>query len=549
MLLRLVPAPPLPTVLFTLAFPNLPDGVPFPQNWSAQLQHVLQDDLEMPNCIHALDKSAGVACLLHEVSFCVFTRTVVCVFIDGSRSDWPLLDDRCVDALKEVLDEVNESTVAAEMEARRARVASMPPPTRPASPIPAKLSKHKKSRSLLMTIVASFVPSSQPSSPILPAFESPVQITLPPEPRRSSRFLRRKARAALVDIYRRYIIPELGGGSGSSGGGYCCLDHAEHVAPDRGPHAYARAGRVSPSALAESPFEDDEESNSSSSATTETDTDASSVHTPRDSYAEYPGIMCRDASCSDDALVNAENGIVAASAASSKQQQHGSLAEYNHLHASTVRLHALLHRSACAEASTAADRAAHLALLEAKSKRRAWSSHTLLGRACIDQAALSTPTRSSPLARCAVLTPETLLDRRGVPRTPGGRLAVRRLGLGTIEEREDALRADAGDECFGGSGGGGIPFPLTEPDGDDFCSTGPQDPLPLFGHPAEADDAEDVFAAETYAPAAFDPSSERGCGEFTLALDLETYDDACASPRRRFDNDADWLAGPVVDCR
>ncbi|THH05942.1 hypothetical protein EW145_g4428 [Phellinidium pouzarii] len=615
MLLRLIPEPPLPTVLFSLAFPNLPDTVPFPVNWTNQLQHALQDELELPDCIHALDKSAWAVCLLHEVNFCAFNKSVSCLFVDGTRMDWQIEDDRCMDALQAVIDDVNESAVAVDMEKNRARViaAPPPPPVRPASP--AKMSKHKKSRSLLMTLVASLVPLSQPSSPALPVYEPLAQVILPPEPPLSSRFLRRRARASLVDIYRRYILPELE--SPFPRGGYVfwiirsMLLRIEgrmhtlvqelggelpggrlHTTPSR------LRLRISPSALSESPFEDDESSSSSSAA--ETDTDASSVHTPRDSIAEYP-LLCR-ASSSDDALINAENGLIIPSAVSTpprlrsyedtqakqyhqqcqqqRQQQEGPLAEYAALHATTVRMRAMLTRTETIERGTELDRTAHLAILEVKGKRRAWSSHTLLGRATMAQAGLGTPLRSSPLARGAVQTPDVVFARIHAP-------GVRRR-LGTICESEsDTVPLDLNCDaepvmllpplCVQPQGS--IPFPQTE-SLDDFCSTGPQDPLPLFAHPSDdyaessstaasysSDDLPGMFAAESYPlsrssmgkadlPAVpldaytFDPASDRGCEEFTLALDMHAH----TNPRRhapgpeRFAHD-DWLVEPDTDYR
>lgn len=153
MLLRLVPEQSCPTVLFTLAFTNLPDSVPFPQNWSAQLQGILQDELELPNCIHALDKSVWASVLLHEVLFCMASRTISCSFIDGTRKEWPMANEKFITALQNVLEDVTESGIASEMEAHRARViAEQAEKSRSTSPV--KVQRHKRSRSILMTIVA-----------------------------------------------------------------------------------------------------------------------------------------------------------------------------------------------------------------------------------------------------------------------------------------------------------------------------------------------------------------------------------------------------------
>lgn len=152
MLLRLIPDPPHPAILFTLAFTNLPESVPFPANWAQQLQYVLHDELEMPTCVHALDKAAWAVCLLHEVNFCVFSRTIQCIFVDGTRLDLPLEDQGCLDALQTVIMDVQESTIVGEIEQRRARALSAPAAVRPT--VPNKLMRHKKTRSFFASFFA-----------------------------------------------------------------------------------------------------------------------------------------------------------------------------------------------------------------------------------------------------------------------------------------------------------------------------------------------------------------------------------------------------------
>lgn len=151
MLLRLIPDTSFPTVLFTLTFTNLPDVVPFPQNWQLQLQQLLQEELEMPDCIHALDKSVWATCLLHEVSFNIVSKTISCRFVDETCLDWSIADDRCIQILQSVLADVNESSCDIEREKARQPVPPTPP-SRPSSPM--KVTKHKKSRSILMSLVA-----------------------------------------------------------------------------------------------------------------------------------------------------------------------------------------------------------------------------------------------------------------------------------------------------------------------------------------------------------------------------------------------------------
>lgn len=152
MLLRLIPEQPHPAILFTLSFSNLPESVPFPANWALQLQHVLHDELEMPTCVHALDKAAWAVCLLHEVNFCVFSRTIQCYFVDGTRLELPLEDENCLAALQNVMYDVQESAVVGEIEQRRARALSAPSTIRPT--VPVKVTRHKKTRSFFASFFA-----------------------------------------------------------------------------------------------------------------------------------------------------------------------------------------------------------------------------------------------------------------------------------------------------------------------------------------------------------------------------------------------------------
>ena len=69
MLLRLVPPAPLPTILFTLTFPTLPQSLPLPASWDAHLQLVADTHLAAPPDLHALDKSVTWIALLDTVTF------------------------------------------------------------------------------------------------------------------------------------------------------------------------------------------------------------------------------------------------------------------------------------------------------------------------------------------------------------------------------------------------------------------------------------------------------------------------------------------------
>jgi hypothetical protein len=147
MLLRLIPNPPLPAVMFAVKFPNLPEQLPLPPNWIAQLQQLANDDLDIPNNTYLLDKSTWIIALLEEVTFDLGCSTIICSFIDGSVEEWPMLQYDCIHALETVLSDVDQSTFE---ERDNQAPSSIPsPPSTPTKP-----SKHKKSRSLLMSIVA-----------------------------------------------------------------------------------------------------------------------------------------------------------------------------------------------------------------------------------------------------------------------------------------------------------------------------------------------------------------------------------------------------------
>ena len=161
MILRLIPPnPSQPSITFQVGFkPILPDGVSIPQGWSTQLQRVLQDELETPECIHALDKAAWGVSLLRDVSFNASQRMITCFFVDGSRMDWPILDPRCLRTLHSVIQDVNTSFHASEQERERergdrTRDVGFFPFSRPSTPVCSKPKTHKRSRSFLMTLVS-----------------------------------------------------------------------------------------------------------------------------------------------------------------------------------------------------------------------------------------------------------------------------------------------------------------------------------------------------------------------------------------------------------
>ena len=367
--------------------------------------------------------------------------------------------------------------------------------------------------------------------------------------------------------------------------------------------------QIPPSGLSEVPSEEDEEGSSL------TDTDGSSVHTPQDSFSDHQ-VICRR-SGDYDPLVDAEAGLPRTPSPASPspppvpaKPDAAAVAEYNALHDQAVRLQNLLNRAEAAENSLAAERETQLRILEVKSRRRAWSSHALLGRAAVNDAGLGTPTRSSPLVFCAVMTAETLAEAavrlvtstapsRATSSSSGSRTGrirgVSNIRLDPIPEREDRVPEDV--YCYEADGFeftaeprmappvNYVPFPQYA----DFASTAPHDPLPLFAHPDAEESLQDQhyhhqitgemyyshqaavpyhsYGAQyydqvydepppgvpfhIYAEDGYDLSSERGCGEFTLAL--ESYDTdyhrlgLANGSNIKMDHE-DWLPGPVT-CR
>jgi hypothetical protein len=143
MLIRLLPAPSQPTVLFKLSFENFSDSRQIPAAWSNQLSALALDDLEVPNLLHAFDKAVGLQSILEEVVFDLVKGKVRCFFIDGDIEEWSIDDESgsergcdcggqkisgvlgcgtcrrfatLTERLESVLDDVNESAKEAERE-------------------------------------------------------------------------------------------------------------------------------------------------------------------------------------------------------------------------------------------------------------------------------------------------------------------------------------------------------------------------------------------------------------------------------------------------
>ncbi|PPQ99326.1 hypothetical protein CVT24_009194 [Panaeolus cyanescens] len=311
MLLKLIPAPPAPTIHFSLSFADLPPTLPSPSTWTAQIAHLMLEDLRPPSTIHCLDRAVGIANLLEEVAFDIEHGLVRCRFVDGSIEEWPFDTNTATQpqglwtlmrALDEISKDVKESTIEdekfsreererelAEREKERAErslLSKTPSLSRKTSMRWSRERGHKKQRSFFMQFVSNCVGSiihltspnspnhpsgtstvntltfqqtsfptspsptsssfpasphsappvlqshpslpevpnsggsvassttSYPSSPFLISLPSPhkgqIPIT-PPLPGASprARALRRSARSALVDAYRRFVLDEL----------------------------------------------------------------------------------------------------------------------------------------------------------------------------------------------------------------------------------------------------------------------------------------------------------------------------------------------------
>ncbi|KAJ8077303.1 hypothetical protein AAF712_004184 [Marasmius tenuissimus] len=207
MLIRLLPPPTQPTVLFKLTFENLPEAIQIPTAWSNQLAALAIDDLEVPNLLHAFDKSAGIQCIVEEVTFDLVERTVRCLFVDGEVEQWEMNEEaerECgcpqtgykgnfgcgvcrrrptlTERLESVLDDVSGSAKETERERKAAQEINRAaekgervngsngdhdgsPDAKPLtlnSPPGTLKGNHKKQRSLLMNLVASLLPTSTP---------------------------------------------------------------------------------------------------------------------------------------------------------------------------------------------------------------------------------------------------------------------------------------------------------------------------------------------------------------------------------------------------
>ncbi|KAF8874853.1 hypothetical protein BD779DRAFT_1678545 [Infundibulicybe gibba] len=381
MLIKLTPAFPASTVLFAMTFPEFNDGLPVPPSWLNQLNQLTMDELEHPKALHALDKAACIANILEEVSFDIPGLTITCRFYDGTTEEWPLMGARCMDVLQGILNDVNDYTLEierereqelAEKERERKRIESLSSPQGQQSPGTKDSVNVIPSRSLVIPLSSSS--SSQPSPP------SP-----PPTPRKqdasqssiSHRALRWRARSALVDAFRRYVLPEIKPRLPPEDGATHCPRRdarpTDHPLP--GPDYFSRGT----SSVPPSPFYSDEDE-------ADTDTDGSSVHTPSSSHVNTPRRTFR-ASPFPERPPNLLQQYLSSN----------DMEEYTALSDMSDRLHQLQQLHTARQAHEHSELAHQHGVLEVRSRRRAWLNKALVGRT--RDLGLATPFRSSPLAR------------------------------------------------------------------------------------------------------------------------------------------------------
>ena len=208
MLIKLIPLHPHPTVLFTLAFTlQHPQHLPLPNAYH-QLLQTLQSStpaLDTPNTLCALDRATWMVECLAEVIIDLNTETVRCIWVDEAIDEWQLASnvnqeqyEECLRQLQSVLHDVDTSGEEAERERMReewevryhamaqahaeaqqayanaqtqaALAAAAAPPVKP--------TKHKKQRSLLMTLVAQV--ASMPTIPYFTNDNHPIDLLFHP---------------------------------------------------------------------------------------------------------------------------------------------------------------------------------------------------------------------------------------------------------------------------------------------------------------------------------------------------------------------------------
>ncbi|KAF9653638.1 hypothetical protein BDM02DRAFT_3182646 [Thelephora ganbajun] len=421
--LRLVSPHPTPAVYLSLTFPYNAPHLPLPLAWTFSAQRLANDNLEVPNAVHFLDKSTWIISILDQVIFDLSSLTITCHFIDGTKEEWPLVAMDCVRALESVVADVNSalSTEPKRKDPPSTVPRSTTPPPPPPPTQPPTRSKHKKSRSFFapfVTMVSGIVTTISLSSPIreftfgpkIASASSPVTMPTPEEshiPVVRSECIRRRARGQFVDIYRSWILPELKRRSNFSDYYTWILRsllerNRAHVfflleqvgapaPPTEDDYLLSRMKKVLPPSRETSTGTEDEGDGLSIAATT--DTDGSSIHTPTEGVSLYR-----------NSYLNTEFPR----SPSPQEFTPEDLELFHSLSQEGDRLRQLIHRNGLFESRITNDEAQLHSMLEVKSRRRAWSNRDFCGGAPMAFIGLATPFKSSPLARCEPITPEVV---------------------------------------------------------------------------------------------------------------------------------------------
>lgn len=155
MIIRLIPPPPFTVILFTVSWnKELPSALSLPPFYTNQLHLLAQHDLDKPPNFHSLDKTTWLIPCLHEVTFDLSMGngliTIRCIFIDGDIKEWTFRSERCMAHLSDVCQDVQWAAMQSERD--RYERYQMQQESQDAEALQPK--KHKKQRSLLMTLVS-----------------------------------------------------------------------------------------------------------------------------------------------------------------------------------------------------------------------------------------------------------------------------------------------------------------------------------------------------------------------------------------------------------
>ncbi|KAH8833778.1 hypothetical protein DL96DRAFT_1703420 [Flagelloscypha sp. PMI_526] len=350
MLIRFIPALPMQsTIVFSLSFTQ--HNVPTPLAIAQQIGQLLEDGLDLPQDWHVLDKS-----------------TVQCRMIDGVVVDWSL-PQGCSDMLELVLSDVNDATLA-DREKHRLALEQVTDNDKPALSLNSLKNRHKKQRSLVNDACNTVHVGDSCSIAdinVVPALPHAVQLT--------ARGLRQRARSTLVNAFRIYALPELRHRIPRSGY-YPWIIESTLRHASRKLEELADNMLLSPLTSSFNAYSEDDQTDWS-----DYDTDSSSLHTP----STYHSINHSDPYPNPFEIEDKH-----------RSRQPPMQAQYTVYSELTYRLEQLLHLHRVQERHREREEEDALALLEVRSKRRAWLNKQLSSSR--QEWGLASPFRSSPLA-------------------------------------------------------------------------------------------------------------------------------------------------------